>query len=733
MADYAKHYVKVDVGGGVMPAVYVHQNDTWRKVYCAVYENHARVQLSGISTKFSAVLPNGHGGYFVQANKQGTIENNYFVCDLSQLNISGHGVGYITLVVRNSSDTTLTYRPVNIKLVVEKSADGADVIANASDFPDTMESITEGWMDENIDDIVADYVDSRIVNIKKVNKRVDFLYQDITELATNMGNYRIAADATINRDGMYTLYYFPLADFDVEYADLYGYVDSFKAVAFYSGVPDDSRYIDGVRWDKGIDIGTDKKRFYIGDIPEGATHITLLNCSNRGIDCQFVGYRNGVIPAIYDRLDHFDDVDADIATLQSETSNLFETIDADDAAFSFGGYIDANGKTHNSAEKWISYAFDATYISKIVSVTAWTNSSTFYNINFYNVVATKVNQLTEENFISSAPRSSPTSSLQSYSNISLPDGCKTVVITHCFGDSPNGMSDLTININRLKYNTSIAKNAAEIENLYTIARGKSTNTFTIYENIWNANDFTFVDDELWLAKTFGSEDGCEIRRYKIIDGVITQQGSRFFTDFGHWNTVDYNPDNDCLVFGNGANDFETEGNWFAVIPHPKELSGTVSIDDVGLRYYVDIGYKVQAVWGDSNLGNNNIVILYANNCTTIVKVLLTKDSNGDFDGNYIVLDSHTNEGSSNEFGSGGGDYWGGNIYIGNGGHHGYAMLNMTDYSLTRVETPFYLDDGTVLRGSTQGMYIDKNYMWMFINTAQGQDTTTTNALIQYYR
>ena len=733
MADYAKHYVRVNVDGGSMPVVYVHQNDTWRKIYCAVYENRERIQLSGISTKFSAVLPNAHGGYFVQTNKQGTIENNYFVCDLSQLNINGHGVGFITLVIRNASDTTLTYRPVNIKLVVEKSADGADVIANASDFPDEMQTVTEDWLTENIDNIVADYIDDRIGNIRKISKRVDFLYQDITDLATDMGHYYIAANTTITSGGMYNLYYFQLADFDVEYVDLYGYVDSLKAIAFYSGVPDDSAYITSYRWDTGTDIGTDKKRFYIGDIPEGATYIALVNCTSKGTGYQFLGYRNGVIPAIYDRLSHFDDVDADIATLQSETSNLFETLDADDATFSFGGYIDASGKFHVSAAKWISYAFDATYISKIVSVTAFTNSSTFFNINFYNNIATDRETLVEENFISSVPRSGSTDRLQEYSNISLPDGCKTVVITHCFGDSPNGMGDLTININRLKYNNAIAKNAAEIENLYTIVRGKSTNTFTIYENIWNANDFTFVDDELWLAKTIGSEDGCEIRRYKIIDGVITQQGRPIYTDFGHWNTVDYNPDNDCLVFGNGANDFDTEGNWFAVIPHPKELSGTVSIDDVGLRYYVDIGYKVQAVWGDSNLGNNNIVILYANNCTTIVKVLLTKDSNGDFDGNYIVLDSHTNEGSSSEFGSGGGDYWGGDVYIGNGGYHGYAKLNMTDYSLTRIDMPFYLDDGTVLRGSTQGMYIDKNYMWMFINTAQGQDTSVTNALIQYYR
>ena len=93
---------------------------------------------------------------------------------------------------------------------------------------------------------------------------------------------------------------------------------------------------------------------------------------------------------------------------------------------------------------------------------------------------------------------------------------------------------------------------------------------------------------------------------------------KLVTNFGHWNTVDYNEDIDCLLFSNSANIVTTEGNYFHIIKNPLSLHGTVDKDDVGIKYEVNLGYKVNLVWGDSNLGQNNILYALSNNSAIVL-------------------------------------------------------------------------------------------------------------------
>ena len=111
------------------------------------------------------------------------------------------------------------------------------------------------------------------------------------------------------------------------------------------------------------------------------------------------------------------------------------------------------------------------------------------------------------------------------------------------------------------------------------------------------------------------------------------------TDFGHLNSMDYNAQNDCLIFGNGGSGFETDNNWFAIVKNPLALGTSATLAENATIFNVDVGYKVQAVWGDNNLGLNNIVYLLSNNGQTITKVFLNMDENGDFDGTYKVLET----------------------------------------------------------------------------------------------
>ena len=241
---------------------------------------------------------------------------------------------------------------------------------------------------------------------------------------------------------------------------------------------------------------------------------------------------------------------------------------------------------------------------------------------------------------------------------------------------------------------------------------KLRNSFT-----FNQNDFTFVKDELWLAKcnTTDFSNGTGVFRYKW-DGEQFVHIGTINCDFGHWNVVDYCEANDCLIFGNGANDFETEGNYFVVIPHPLELGNTALIADVGIKYNVDIGYKVQALWGDSNLGENNIAVLLSNDLRTIIKVLLKRDSSGNFNGEFIELERKENLPA---FGIQGADIWNNTLYVGGTESSGMYTINkvsLSDYSSVKNSVKYYKNDGTPYLGVVQGMYVGGDYVWVFVNT-----------------
>lgn len=241
---------------------------------------------------------------------------------------------------------------------------------------------------------------------------------------------------------------------------------------------------------------------------------------------------------------------------------------------------------------------------------------------------------------------------------------------------------------------------------------KLRNSFT-----FNQNDFTFVKDELWLAKcnTTDFSNGTGVFRYKW-DGEQFVHIGTINCDFGHWNVVDYCEANDCLIFGNGANDFETEGNYFVVIPHPLELGNTALIADVGIKYNVNIGYKVQALWGDSNLGENNIAVLLSNDLRTIIKVLLKRDSSGNFNGEFIELERKEN---LSAFGIQGADIWNNTLYVGGAESSGMYTINkvsLSDYSSVKNSVKYYKNDGTPYLGVVQGMYVGGDYVWVFVNT-----------------
>ena len=304
----------------------------------------------------------------------------------------------------------------------------------------------------------------------------------------------------------------------------------------------------------------------------------------------------------------------------------------------------------------------------------------------------------------------------------IPDGTKCIVL--CSRTATGGNTKA---VGTYEVEVDLQKNIDEVIGaVKEIASGKQ-NVKNVFTNVPNANDFAVIKDEIWFAVNQYvngvATEKTTIYRYRI-EGDSLIPISNIDTDFGHWNVVDYNESNDCLVFGNGANDTSTEGNFFVVVKNPLSLGDTARIESCGIKYQVDIGYKVQAVWGDSNLGKNNIVYLMSNDGKKIVKVMLLRNAAGEFNGEYITLETHESE---TALWPGGADFWGDTLYVGHGGNYGLSCVSMTDYSVKTITKHYYRDDGTEISGSTQGVHVDSNYIWIFSNVT-GQ---SENYLVQY--
>lgn len=364
------------------------------------------------------------------------------------------------------------------------------------------------------------------------------------------------------------------------------------------------------------------------------------------------------------------------------------------------GYIAADGE-YTASGSWFSYYFYADkYPIKKISAKLYSNSTAAYSIAFYSA-----KESIASNLISGIKPTAAGANLISFDDVSVPENAALIVIATRFASGANSSAELFVNLNIP---------AVEISNIGETSE-KTGQIKRIFTDFPNANDFTFVKGELWGSGASG--DTTVIKRYRITDDGLLLLGI-IKTDFGHLNTFDYNPANDCLIFGNGGNDFSTEGNWFAVVKNPmglvtSEWSANATLSLNAIVYNVDIGFKVQAVWGDSNLGLNNIVYLLSNNAKTVTKVILNVDDNREFNGQFTVLDTHTSE---TAYPVGGAKFWGDTLYFGYS-DTGYkiAKMSMSDYSVSVTKRQLYEANGTEISGTVQGLHIDDKYVWVFIN------------------
>lgn len=127
----------------------------------------------------------------------------------------------------------------------------------------------------------------------------------------------------------------------------------------------------------------------------------------------------------------------------------------------------------------------------------------------------------------------------------------------------------------------------------------------------SVSDICVVGDEVWFFGA-GSDDNltygtCWRFKYDPVNNEMLETPKFFWHNWGHVNSVNYNPDNDCLIMGNGGADYKL-ANKIYIIPHAsaiKEMDNgaVVSLADYGVVYDVsdqtDFGVKLNVFWSNT--------------------------------------------------------------------------------------------------------------------------------------
>lgn len=247
--------------------------------------------------------------------------------------------------------------------------------------------------------------------------------------------------------------------------------------------------------------------------------------------------------------------------------------------------------------------------------------------------------------------------------------------------------------------------------------GESEGRKSVEAFLWE--DLTFVGEELWAFQASDYSNVSEgVGAIHIFDGNLEYR-KRLLHNFGHCNTISYNAGSDSLIFGNGSGFYDTDGVIYVIqgVQAWSELAQDtmLNIDSLPagsrltkIEVFRDFGDKVNVLWGDDNLGLNNICYVLSDDGQSIRKLLLGKGSNvyesggliagstaTQYNGTYKVLQTWTHPEIDVLQG---GTYYNGYLYMGMG--HGGLWVERfklhADGTVTteRKQEQSYRADGT---------------------------------------
>lgn len=96
-------------------------------------------------------------------------------------------------------------------------------------------------------------------------------------------------------------------------------------------------------------------------------------------------------------------------------------------------------------------------------------------------------------------------------------------------------------------------------------------------------------------------------------------------NLGHVNSVSYCEETDSLICGNGSGDYTLAGAIY-ILQDAYAKTELLRSECINIPF-TNYGFKVNAVWGDSNFGNNDIVYVITNDSHDIYKLQLGKETN----------------------------------------------------------------------------------------------------------
>lgn len=168
--------------------------------------------------------------------------------------------------------------------------------------------------------------------------------------------------------------------------------------------------------------------------------------------------------------------------------------------------------------------------------------------------------------------------------------------------------------------------------------------------------FSFIGNELWVFDK-DTNTSAVYRRDPVTFALI---GSAIPHTLGYFNNCDYNSTLDALIVGNGTGTPQYTDNslriyynvssWSTLPNLSTSTTQYIDVDLNGLNATGNNDAKVQATWGETNWGNNNIVYITTNDGRTFRKLILGKGTNNlgsgtfapgkastEFNGTYKIL------------------------------------------------------------------------------------------------
>lgn len=449
-------------------------------------------------------------------------------------------------------------------------------------------------------------------------------------------------------------------------------------------------------------------------------------------------------------------VKGDVITIITESTftNLENTIenslrvkDINNADLVLQGYITNDGSfaPHDS---WTTWCFFKNSLFKNIKVHLTSNNILINAISFFNS-----NSVGAASFVEGVPfiadlHATDGSLITNYESKIIDDYELIAVSSRTNGDE---IIDIFADSTALQ---TIVDQYEQCENYDSVGRAE----FKL-EDIECGSDMTWVNNRLVVFdaqagydQIYNNEPESTIRIYEfgdnISDGYINMYTLKH--KFGHCNTVDYNPYNDCLILGNGSGSYALLGEIIIIPNFASLVNVTESSDDVLTLEDVNaliidcstynLGAKFNLIWGDENDGRHNIAYLitakqdgnildkFGGDIGTIRKLVLLKyEDVGEygviadnefttFNGTFNIVETYAQKTNGYENCIQGACYYKGEIYA-CVGHDGmwYWRMRLDNGRIFRKnykQISYYNNIGEVSPRTSSGICVKDGFMYM---------------------